>query len=442
MRIKKQIKIIIILFLLIIPILLIRKVFIRKYDIIYEKNKYMINEKYEYKDKEHIYEINIKNKKQEITYILNNDFNKEKKIIKELKIYKENDITCFLPIYNKKVENKLYCLKDNIQVSNYYLKDNTSYKKIISKLKKYKIKNYSDNTKTVKYRKIQVYENNINEEDIFTIWDYKGINIIEKNKTSYIKFLDYDLYDDIKTIIYDNYFVLFENNHVDGIKNIHYYDFEKNKIKIYNPEIIMSKDFYINGVVDNLIYVTDNKNKKEYTINLKKEEIIQINKDNEYLTYHDNNFYSLTKSDYFMEKQLFQNKKLIDKKDIILNMNTALSSRGPDECGYYNEENILLSYSENITSNSNIYNPLKNLLKIKIGEYFHEKKLRYNKQIQQYSINNNIKNSLLLVKYLIKQLGDVELPKSKIKQFFKFFIQGNTYYQCQLSCRTKLPCFN
>lgn len=314
MRIKKQIKIIIILFLLIIPILLIRKVFIRKYDIIYEKNKYMINEKYEYKDKEHIYEINIKNKKQEITYILNNDFNKEKKIIKELKIYKENDITCFLPIYNKKVENKLYCLKDNIQVSNYYLKDNTSYKKIISKLKKYKIKNYTDNTKTVKYRKLHVYENNINEEDIITVWDYKGINIIEKNKTNYIKFLDYDLYDDIKTIVFDKYFVLFENNHVDGIKNIHYYDFEKNKIKIYNPEIIMSKDFYINGIVDNLIYVTDNKNKKEYTINLKKEEIIQINKDNEYLTYYDNNFYSLTKSDYFMEKQLFQNKKIIDKK--------------------------------------------------------------------------------------------------------------------------------
>ena len=37
-------------------------------------------------------------------------------------------------------------------------------------------------------------------------------------------------------------------------------------------------------------------------------------------------------------------KKLIDKKDIILNMNTALSSRGPDECGYYNEENILLGH--------------------------------------------------------------------------------------------------
>lgn len=313
MRIKKEIKVIIILFLLVIPLIFLRKVFIRKYDILYEKNKYIINEIYEYKNKEHLYEINIKNNKQEITYILNNDFNKNKKIIKNLKVYKDDNITCLLPIYNQKIEYKLYCLKDDIQVSNYYLKDNESYKKILKKVKKYKINNFLENNKTTSYKKLKIYDNNISNEDIFTIWDYKGISIIEKDKTKYVKFLDYDLYDNIKTIIYDEYFILFENNHVDGIKNIHYYDFKKDKLKIYNPEIIISKDFYINGVVDNLIYVTDNKTKKEYTIDLKKEEIIQINKANEYLSYYDNEFKSLTKSDYFMEKQIFNNKKVIDK---------------------------------------------------------------------------------------------------------------------------------
>ena len=305
MRIKKEIKVIIILFLLVIPLIFLRKVFIRKYDILYEKNKYIINEIYEYKNKEHLYEINIKNNKQEITYILNNDFNKNKKIIKNLKVYKDDNITCLLPIYNQKIEYKLYCLKDDIQVSNYYLKDNESYKKILKKVKKYKINKFLENNKTTSYKKLKVYDNNISNEDIFTIWDYKGISIIEKDKTKYVKFLDYDLYDNIKTIIYDEYFILFENNHVDGIKNINYYDLEKDKLKIYNPEIIISKDFYINGVVDNLIYVTDNKTKKEYTIDLKKEEIIQINKANEYLSYYDNEFKSLTKSDYFMEKQIF-----------------------------------------------------------------------------------------------------------------------------------------
>ena len=37
-------------------------------------------------------------------------------------------------------------------------------------------------------------------------------------------------------------------------------------------------------------------------------------------------------------------KKLTHKKDVILNMNTALSVRGPDECGYYSEDNILLGH--------------------------------------------------------------------------------------------------
>ena len=71
MRIKKEIKVIIILFLLVIPLIFLRKVFIREYDILYEKNKYIINEIYEYKNKEHLYEINIKNNKQEITYLMN-----------------------------------------------------------------------------------------------------------------------------------------------------------------------------------------------------------------------------------------------------------------------------------------------------------------------------------------------------------------------------------
>ncbi len=315
MRIKKQIKIIIIfLFLVIIPISFLRKIFIKEYNIIYEKNKYIINEIYNYKDKNHNYEINIKNKIHEITYLLNNDFNKNKKIIKDLKVYKENNITCLLPLYEEKIDNKLYCLKDNNQVSTYYLKDNESFKKILKKGKKYNIKTLTLNDKTTKYKNINVYKNNILKEDIFTIWDYKGIITITKDNINYTKVLDYDLYDDLKTIIYDNYYVLFENNHVDGIKNIYYYDLEKEKLKTYNPEIIISKDFYINGVVDNIIYVTDNKKKIEYTIDLKKEEIKQISKANEYLTYYDSKFHTLTKSDYFMEKQIFSNKKVIDKK--------------------------------------------------------------------------------------------------------------------------------
>ena len=314
MKIRKQIKLLVLLIFIILLIPFIRKIFIKEYNIIYEKNNFIINEIYKYENKEHKYEINIKNKEYEITYLLNEDFNKNNEIIKDIKLYQEKDINCILPIYTKSIENKLYCVKDNKQVSNYYLNKNKDYNNILKQVKKYKIKKLESNNKTTKYKNLKIYKNNLNEEDIFTIWDYKGINIIEKNNNKYVKILDYDLYDEIKTIIYDKYFVLFENSHVDGIENIYYYDFKKDKLKLYNPEIIISKDFYINGVVNNLIYVTDNKAKKEYTINLIKKEIEQISKANEYITYKDNKFISLTKSDYFMEKQIFSNNKIIDKK--------------------------------------------------------------------------------------------------------------------------------
>ena len=314
MKIRKQIKLLVLLIFIILLIPFIRKIFIKEYNIIYEKNNFIINEIYKYENKEHKFEINIKNKEYEITYLLNEDFNKNNEIIKDIKLYQEKDINCILPIYTKNIENKLYCVKDNKQVSNYYLNKNKDYNNILKQVKKYKIKKLESNNKTTKYKNLKIYKNNLKEEDIFTIWDYKGINIIEKNNNKYVKILDYDLYDEIKTIIYDKYFVLFENNHVDGIENIYYYDFKKDKLKLYNPEIIISKDFYINGVVNNLIYVTDNKTKKEYTINLIKKEIEQISKANEYITYKDNKFISLTKSDYFMEKQIFSNNKIIDKK--------------------------------------------------------------------------------------------------------------------------------
>ena len=224
MRIKKILKLIIILFFLCLLVLTIIKINTKKYDIIYEKNNHIINEIYEQKNKNHNYEINIKNKEYEVSFLINEKFNKNKRIIKELKVYEEKNIICLLPIYKKNINLNLYCLEDNKQVSNYYLKDNNSYKKILKKVKKYNIEKYKETKSTKKYKNIQIYSENIDEEDIFTVWDYKGINIIEKGEIKYQKILNYDLYDNIKSIIYDKYFILFENNKVEGIKNIHYYD--------------------------------------------------------------------------------------------------------------------------------------------------------------------------------------------------------------------------
>ena len=79
--------------------------------------------------------------------------------------------------------------------------------------------------------------------------------------------------------VVDQYYVLFENNSVNGIEKVYYYNAEKDKVDSFKLKTKLSKNSYINGVVNNLIYVTDKKAKKEYTVNIKKKSITEIDSD-------------------------------------------------------------------------------------------------------------------------------------------------------------------
>ena len=134
--------------------------------------------------------------------------------------------------------------------------------------------------------------------------------------------------------VVDKYYVLFENTSVNGIENIYYYNSENYKLNVFKLKEKLDKDSYINGVVDNLIYVTDRRNKKEYTIDIKHKKIKEIDNDQtKYITYKNNKKKELSKSDFLIKDQIFDYsnsnykffikdnkiyKKLRGKKDDIL----------------------------------------------------------------------------------------------------------------------------
>ena len=190
--------------------------------------------------------------------------NKRKKVIKGIKTINKDNLKCIIPTYKKNIDNDIYCLEDNKQVSTYSLLKNKTFKKIISSAKEYKIELPSSDNKSKDYKKINVYQNNINEDEAYILWSYKGINILKNDEFKYVKFLEDDLYDNVMATTTSKYYVLFENSDVMGIENIHYYDIKKDKYKVYKLKEKISKDSYINGVYDDLIYVTDNKKKIQY----------------------------------------------------------------------------------------------------------------------------------------------------------------------------------
>ena len=310
---KYKIYLIVIVIIMIIPIII--KIFTKKHSIEYKVNGYEVKENFYIENGIHKYEFKISNKKQVYSYILNNNINKRKKIIKGIKTINKNNLKCIIPTYKKNIDLNIYCIENNNQVSNYSLLKNKTFKEILSKTKSYNIEMPTDSNKSKEYKKIKVYQENIDEDEAYILWNYKGIIILKSDQSKYIKFLDYDLYDNIMSTITSKYFVLFENSNVMGIENIHYYDIKKDKYKIYKIKEKLSKDSYINGVYDDLIYVTDNKKKIQYTINIKKEEINEVgNEELGYIKYKYNKKEILSKSDFFMSQQYFTNEKTTNNK--------------------------------------------------------------------------------------------------------------------------------
>ncbi len=305
----KKIRYILFLIVIVLLVIFIHKLTIKKFNTLYKVDKHIIKEEFYINNKKHTYNIRIDNK---YTYTIIKDLNKNKRIIKNIKTYKKNNISCIVPIYKKGNSKEIYCLKDKVQVSNYYLLDenNSDYLEILSKAK---IKVPEKKEIESNYKKLTIY-NNLDNNRKYIIWNYKGIYVIGKNRNDYIKILDYDIYDNIMSIVNSRYFVLFENTKVTGIENIYYYDLKKNKLKSFKLEKKLDKDSYINGIYNDLIYVTDNKNKKQYTINISKEEIKEVgNAENDFIVYKNKTKRLLNISDFFLKKQLFNN-NLIGKE--------------------------------------------------------------------------------------------------------------------------------
>ncbi len=312
---KKKVKKLMVIILLILIIIFVRYIIKTNHKVEYKISNYKIIENFKIINKKHQYTIRISNKDKVYTYILNKNINKQKQIIKDIKTYKSKNISCIIPIYkNKKLKNNIYCLNGKEQVSNYSLQNNKDYKNILKKANKYNIQSISNSNKTSKYKKINIYKDNISEKDIYTIWDYKGIYIIKNNNYQYKSILSNDIYDNVMSIIVNKYYVIFDNRSVNGIEKIYYYDLEKDKLKEFTSQEKISKTSYINGIYNNEIYVTDTKEKKQFKINVKKEKVEEISTNNEYFLYRNNKKTILDKTSFFNENQYFINYKVENKK--------------------------------------------------------------------------------------------------------------------------------
>ncbi len=316
---NKKIKIILIGVLIIIILIQVRKMFITEYQIGYSINNYLVKEKY-YKKKYDYYDFVISNKKNNYLFTISYNFHKNKRIIKEIRTFKSNQLVCILPLYKKKIDNNMiYCNYKGEIVSTSYLEEsnNKNYQKIKKEIKKYDVLLPTSDDYNEEYKKVDIYKRNLLNNHVYYIWDYKGLIVIDSATNKYHKILEEDLYDNVIATTVNHYYVLFLNNSVRGIDSIYYYDYKKNKVRVMKIKRLLSSDIYINGVVDNLIYVTDKRNKKEYSIDIKKEKIKEVDAEQtKYIVYKNGEVSNLSKSDFLMNEQYFSGFSTISGREV------------------------------------------------------------------------------------------------------------------------------
>lgn len=275
----KKICIGIIIFILFIVIVRKSNNNIIKYKIKYNNETYNILEKknkdysyYEISWNKYIYPINI--------------FEKgiKKKSIDKIYSYKDDTYSCILPSFNGVLLTDIMCYKNSIMYNYQQIKGkDDSLDKYVDSIDIYENFN-NDELVENKYNNIITFYDSINKN--VSVSTYKGILLNNKE----IKLFDMDVYSNKISSYINDYYITADYNfnyEFDKFYIVNLIDGEISTLKVKNP---ISFDTYIQGIVDNKLYLFDSENEIQYEIDPKGKKIEIVS--NEYIKYYSNKKWS------------------------------------------------------------------------------------------------------------------------------------------------------
>lgn len=293
------------IFISIILICLITFIFLFKkehnYLLSYNINDFEIKENYQKAN--HKYYFTINNDELTFNLVLNDHYLSERKLIKEIELTTNDNLNCL----SIKGDLKFYNVcESKDEYLNYYTITNSNI----------------NNT----YDKINIYDLNNHK---YLIWNYKGFYYLgDSNKK--INLFQKDTYIPYLATMVNN--VLFIPEYNDNYLFNKYYLIDENgKVKDYQ----LSKDIYydsiIKGTNNNSLFIQDNKEDKNYEINIKKNKIRTNNNPNIKVK---NDFYYIDNYLYYKNEDMII-KITSDVTSIVYQNNEEIYYLNKDELIYY-----------------------------------------------------------------------------------------------------------
>ena len=240
--------------------------------IIEKEGKYNIEEHYIKSSNDDYYIIKINKDDESFVFDVDNTFNKQKEIVKDLLTYNDEDISCVALVYSK--GSSLPLCKTNDKVVAYQaVKDNlklVEYLKTIPNLIENK---YPTSSEQRKEEKLTINKDFIEENEIIVTYDYKRLLFNKKDDTDSFTFSVSDIYENNLGSKVGNYYLIPKYTSSASISTFYKYNIINKSIENLDLGFSLSKQSYINGIYNNSLYIFDKSNLTQYQIDPEKETI-------------------------------------------------------------------------------------------------------------------------------------------------------------------------
>lgn len=288
------------------------------YQIETDNQVFYIDEKYtsNRKNENNNYYFNVKINDSTFTFQTYEKFNHSDRIIKKIRYYKDEQYECILPVFeNNKIIFDLMCMRDN-QITYYHdlIGQNSNLDSFVNTIKDeiYTLKNWEDDrSDPIIEASITVYPNNILDRHFVGINNYRGvytINNLNLKKIVNVEIFSKDVYERKISSIVDKYYVTADYSQTIEFNSFYVVDLTSNNVKTITSTNKISFNSYVQGTLNNLLYVFDRDNKKQYEINVKSNKVIEIGNENIGIKVYENGKWStLEMSEAIKQDILFRN---------------------------------------------------------------------------------------------------------------------------------------
>lgn len=288
--------------------------FENEYEIISDKT-YLIKETYtaNKKGERNNYFITIRDDNHKFAYQIYEGLGKNERVVKDVRTYSDNQYSCILPIFrNGEKLVDVTCISNGIQ---YYYHDiqgrDSALDNFVSNLpeEEYELSQFEDHASSANQTtNVIYYPDNMIKDHYYSFQTYRGsylLNNRNAKKTYFSELFDKDVYNMTISAYAGKYYVVADYNSEYEFNKFYLIDMKNLKKEMIEYHKTLSFDSYVQGVVDNSVYIFDRNSKTQYELNVKTKSLVEVGNVDLKIKYYKNGVWSTVSAYDAMNSRLY-----------------------------------------------------------------------------------------------------------------------------------------